>query len=307
MNANPDALISRSSGDFADSASLPNAERIVEFYEEATADYEHWSAGFNMHLGFYRRGLKFWQRESLLEQMNIEIAERLGISHADDVLLIDLGCGAGAVSRTMAKKCPNAKIKGVTLSPSQVRMAARLNERENLGNRIEIFKGDYANLPFADQTADAVWAAESACYADGAGKENLIREMRRVLKPGGRFAVADCFVKQPEKEFSFLIGKCYQSVCDCWALTEMATFETFIAVLEKHGFREIVVEDISWRVAPSLAHAPFSVFGFVVKKWLANEGLKPQSVNNLKASLLASVLGMNRAKFSYCLISGSRS
>jgi hypothetical protein len=37
---------------------------------------------------------------------------------------------------------------------------------------------------------------------------------------------------------------------------------------------------------------------------LDGEALKPQSINNLKASLLALALGLNRSKFSYYLISG---
>ena len=86
----------------------------------------------------------------------------------------------------------------------------------------------------------------------------------------------------------------------------MPELENFVAALESHGFRDIVVEDISWRVAPSLAHAPFAVLTFIVKKLLTGEPLKRHSINNLKASLLALTLGINRSKFSYYLISGTR-
>ena len=183
-------------------------------------------------------------------------------------------------------------------------MAAKLNILENLQERIEILRGDYTALPVEDGAADCVWAVESACYADGAAKEDLAREMARVLKTGGRFVIADCFVKQPGKKFNALIEKCYSSVCRYWALPEMPVLESFVAGLERQGFRDIIVEDISWRVAPSLAHAPFAVLSFVLKKLLAGEPLKRQSINNLKASLLALALGLNRSKFSYCLISG---
>ena len=221
-------------------------------------------------------------------------------------LLIDLGCGAGAIARSIAKNFPGAIIKGVTLSPSQVEIATKLNALENLQKQIEIFKADYTAMPFEDDSADGVWAVESACYAKGAGKENLLREMARVLKTGGRFVVADCFIKQPEKKFNFLIERCYAAVCRNWVLPEMPVIDDFVAALERQGFRDISVEDISWRVAPSLAHAPFAVFSFIIKKMLDGEPLKPQSINNLKASLLALALGLNRSKFSYYLISGRR-
>ncbi|MGC2236127.1 MAG: methyltransferase domain-containing protein [Pyrinomonadaceae bacterium] len=282
----------------------PSIEQVIEFYEEAGADYLHWSKGFNMHLGFYRRGLNPFDREKMLEQMNLEIGVRLRIDSLEKAFLIDLGCGAGAIARSIAKNYPKAIIKGVTITPSQVETATKLNALANLQKQIEIFKGDYAALPFAGGAADGVWAVESACYAEGAGKENLVREMARVLKTGGRFVVADCFVKEPEKKFNFLIEKCYKAACRNWALPEMPALESFVAALGRHGFRDIVVEDISRRVAPSLFHAPFAVPGFIFKKFMAGEALKQQSLNNLKASLLALALGLNRRKFSYCLISG---
>ncbi len=291
---------------FNDLAPGSPTERIIEFYEEASTDYEHWSKDFNMHLGFYRRSLNPLDREKMLEQMNLEIAARLQLKSNDEAFLIDLGCGAGAISRSVAKKYTNSIIKGVTIAPSQVETAVKLNTRQNLQNQIEVFRSDYKDLPFEDGAADGVWAVESACYAEGANKEYLVREMTRVLKPGGRFVIADCFIKQPEKKFNALIEKCYSEICKNWALPEMPVLYHFVAALNRHGFRDIVVEDISWRVAPSLAHAPFAVFSFILKKLFAGEPLKQKSIGNLKASLLAPVLGLNRSKFSYCLISGVR-
>jgi len=291
----------------ADEPKLDNpassTERIIDFYEEAGMDYEHWSKNFNMHIGFYRRGLNPFNREKMLEQLNLEIAARLNLDSKDSVFLVDLGCGAGAISRSVAKNYPRAIIKGVTLSPAQVETAMKLNVRENLQKRIEIFRGDYTALPFQDGAADGVWAVESACYAEGAGKENLICEMARVLKTDGRFAVADCFVKQP---LNRLMQRCYAEMCKNWAVSELPALDCFVAALRKHNFRDIVVEDISWRAAPSVAHAPLAVFTFILKKFFAGEPLKQQSINNLKASLLAPVVSLNRSKFSYCLISGTR-
>ena len=287
-----------------DAAPLSSTERIIEFYDEAGMDYGHWSKGFNMHLGFYRRGLNPFDRERMLEKMNLEIAARLWLNSADKAFLIDLGCGAGAIARTVAKNYSNSIIKGVTNVPSQAKLAVKLNALENVQKQIEIFNGEYTALPFENGSADGVWAVESGCYAEGATKEDLIREMARVLKMDGRFAIADCFIKKPEKKLNFLIEKCYSAVCKYWALTEMPVLDRLVEALERQGFRDIIVEDISWRVAPSLAHAPFAVLSFIFKKFFAGEPLKKHSINNLKASLLALALGLNRTKFSYCMISG---
>jgi MPBQ/MSBQ methyltransferase len=283
-----------------------STERVIEFYEEAGMDYEHWSKGFNMHLGFYRRGINPFDREKMLEQLNLEVAGRLHLNSKKPAFLIDLGCGMGAIARSVARNYSNAIIKGITIAPSQVKIASDLNADENVQNQIEILRGDYTALPFDDGSVDGVWAVESACYAEGSAKEDLIGDMARVLKPGGRFVVTDCFIKQPEKKLNAIVQRCYSSACKNWALSEMPTLDHFVAALERHGFRDVSVEDISWRAAPSLAHAPFAVLTFIVKKMLAGEPLKQQSINNLKASLLALVLGSNRSKFSYCIISGTK-
>lgn len=307
MNSNPTAFTHPAvTHDFDNPEQRSSTERIIDFYEEAGKDYMHWSTGSNMHLGFYRRGLNPFKREKMLEQLNLEVATRLLRSPKDAAFLIDLGCGMGSIARCVAKNYSNAIIKGITIAPSQVEIASALNAHEKLQDQIEILKGNYTALPFEDAAADGVWAVESACYAEGSAKENLAREMARVLKKGGRFAVADCFIIRPEKELNFLIKRCYSAVCRSWALSEMPELDSFVAAMKRQGFQDIIVEDISWRVAPSLAHAPFAVLSFIFGKLLAGEPLKRHSINNLKASLLALALGLNRSKFSYCLISGTR-
>ena len=306
MDSNISTLLLQAADDLDSRARMSAAEQVIEFYEDAGMDYGHWSRDFNMHLGFYRRGISFFDREGMLEQLNREVAARLRLDPGSHAFLIDMGCGAGAIARTVARNYLGVTIKGVTITPSQVELATTLNADESLQGRTEILHAEYSAMPFADRIADGVWAVESACYAKGAAKENLAKEMARVLKRGGRFVIADCFIKKPERDLNFLIKRCYEAVCHYWALPEMPELASFVAALERQGFRDVVVEDISWRVAPSLAHAPFAVFTFVVKKMLAGEPLKRHSINNLKASLLALTLGINRSKFSYCLISGKR-
>ena len=128
--------------------------------------------------------------------------------------LLGLGAGeAGAATTCTWGGTPTAPTgvftitPGVTNVPSQVEMATTLNALENLQNQIDIFAGDYTALPIDDDWADGVWAIESACYARGSTRETLAREMHRVLKTCGRFAIADCFIKNPEKKLNPLIGK----------------------------------------------------------------------------------------------------
>ena len=52
-------------------------EHIQAYYREATADYHEWSKQFNMHFGYYRRGLSPFRREGMLNEMNKEVLNRL--------------------------------------------------------------------------------------------------------------------------------------------------------------------------------------------------------------------------------------
>lgn len=290
-----------------EAGSLTLTERIIRYYQEAGMDYEHWSRNFNMHFGYFRWGLNPFDRETMLEQMNAEIAERLRIDAEKPAFLLDLGCGVGATARHIARRFNNVKIIGATIVPWQVEKGFELNLAANLTEKVEIINADYRNLPCADACADGVYVAESSCHDDSLHKERVIAEAARTLKSGGRFVIADCFIKKPERKFNVVHQKCYDAICENWALPDMACLSGFTDTLEKHGFTDIEVKDISWQIAPSVAHAPFAVLTFIIKKFFAGEKLKRQSVNNLKGSLLALILGMNRAKFSYCLISAVKS
>jgi hypothetical protein len=83
MNTNLPALVQPVDYSTDKLVELSSADRVIEFYEEASQDYVHWSRGFNMHLGFYRRGLNPFNRETMLEQLNLEVAGRLQLSSRD--------------------------------------------------------------------------------------------------------------------------------------------------------------------------------------------------------------------------------
>jgi len=50
---------------------------LEEYYTEAGADYAAWSPEFNMHFGYFRWGMNPFDRERMLEQMNVEVLHRL--------------------------------------------------------------------------------------------------------------------------------------------------------------------------------------------------------------------------------------
>ena len=73
-------------------------------------------------------------------------------------------------------------------------------------------------------------------------------------------------------------------------------------MLYKLGFKNIAIEDISFRVAPSVLHVPFAISGFMLRKIFKGEELKRQSHQNLKGSLFALLSGVQMNNFGYYII-----
>ena len=182
-----------------------------------------------------------------------------------------------------------------------------LSDNSTVWAYFNVAEADYLDLPCRLESADAAFAIESACYARGKDKWDFIDALHGTLKPGGRFAVADCF-RRNTKPMPRLIDRAYRRCCDCWVLQEMAEINLFTRSLERAGFVDIRVDDISWHVAPSVAHVPWTALKFIAKVIFRGEfrTLHRERRNNVIAPLLGMVLGMCRPHFSYCIVSGRK-
>ncbi|XP_051786286.1 putative methyltransferase DDB_G0268948 [Erpetoichthys calabaricus] len=107
------------------------------------------------------------------------------------VLAVDIGCGTGQVSRSLAPHFE--KIIGVDISEAQLEEARK---ETNLTN-VKYIKCHAEDLPADDGSVDLITAAHAAHWFD---KEKFLKEANRVLKPGGCMAL---FGFTTEIDFSF--------------------------------------------------------------------------------------------------------
>lgn len=115
-----------------------------------------------------------------------ELGAHLGLRESDTVL--DVGSGLGGPSRQLASTY-NCDITGIDLTADYCAFATEFARRLGLSDRVRYRQGSALAMPFADASFDVAYTQHVAMNI--ADKDALYREIRRVLKPGGRFGIYD--------------------------------------------------------------------------------------------------------------------
>ena len=146
--------------------------------------------------------------------------------------VVDLGSGGGFDCFLAAREVGRTgRVIGVDMTPDMVSQARRNAETMQAGN-VEFRLGEIEHLPVADNAADIIM---SNCVINlSPDKRKVYRDAFRVLKPGGRLAVADVLAVAPlpdevRNDLS-LIGAC---------LGGAATIDETESLLKKAGFQEV--------------------------------------------------------------------
>jgi arsenite methyltransferase len=140
-------------------------------------------------LGLYasRRG-KFLVWDELLKKLALRGDERI----------LDIGCGRGAVLLMAAQHLTTGQAVGVDLwnkgdqSGNAVEATERNAAAEGVADRLELRTADMTALPFDDNTFDVVLSSIAIHNVrTRAGRNQVMEQAVRVLRPGGRLMIAD--------------------------------------------------------------------------------------------------------------------
>jgi ubiquinone/menaquinone biosynthesis C-methylase UbiE len=112
--------------------------------------------------------------------------ELMNVASTDAVL--DVGCGGGMAVKLLARRAAAGRVAGVDYSEAMLQQARARNRRAVERGQVEITFGDAMALPYAGDTFDKVCGIETFYFWPDplAG----LREVHRVLKPGGVAAIA---------------------------------------------------------------------------------------------------------------------
>jgi ubiquinone/menaquinone biosynthesis C-methylase UbiE len=160
-----------------------------------------------------------------------ELAKLAGITA--DMAVLDVGSGVGGPARFLATTC-GCHVTGVDLSEPFVDAARYLTERTDQTKRVSFQTGSALELPFEDGRFDAALLQHVAMNI--ADRARLYREIRRVLKQGGKFATYDVVQNGGEPHYPVPWAR---TPATSFLLTAVATREA----IEPAGFRMLVWQD----------------------------------------------------------------
>ncbi len=136
-----------------------------------------------------------------------------GLGLRGDEKVLDVGCGRGAVLVATARRLPAGRAVGVDLwsggdqSGNAPGVTMGNAEAEGVRDRVRVVTGDATSLPFGDASFDLVVSSMAIHnIEDPARRGAALREVVRVLRPGGRVAVVDFMVVGQYPEILSLAG-----------------------------------------------------------------------------------------------------
>src|SRR5690242_10525916 len=201
----------------------------------------NWGWRYDLMVWFFDT-LVFRGRLKNLRKKTIELAQ---LHNGDSVL--DVGCGTGTLALIAKERVgPTGRVCGIDPGPQQI---ARARSKVTGPNRAVDFQiGVIERLAFADASFDAVLSTIMMHHLSDDLKRQGLAEILRVLKPGGRLAIAD--FKRPERES----GQSSQS--KKFGAGEMG-LQDLAALVQEVGFSHVETGDIPLPHLPGIPGAGF--------------------------------------------------
>ncbi len=157
------------------------------YYNSPDADrfYSTIWGGEDIHVGLYEN-----EREPIFTASRRTV-ERMAASLTGlgpDSRVLDMGSGYGGSARYLANAL-GCRVVALNLSEVENERARELNREAGLDGLIEVIDGSFEAIPFGDDHFEVAWSQDAILHSGE--RETVLREVSRVLKPGGRFTFTD--------------------------------------------------------------------------------------------------------------------
>lgn len=156
---------------------VPDILPVPRSKEEAKRFYDRISRVYDYLTGAFERKYA----EMALESLSVEESETV----------LEIGFGPGHCLKRLAESVgKTGKVYGVDISSGMLEVTRRRLDKARLMDRVKLYCGDAASLPYGDNTFDAAFMSFTLELFDTPEIPRLLEEVKRVLKPKGRIGVA---------------------------------------------------------------------------------------------------------------------
>ncbi len=216
------------------------ADEVGEYFDDRS--WLFGLSGFNLHIGYFDDEKPDTDPKERHTEVMIEAAE-LGAGSR----LLDVGCGFGRPA-VAAAKTTGAQVLGINVSAEQVRQGQKLAEEAGVSELVSFEQADGMALPYPDGSFDAVWASEAIMYMSDRPK--ALREIERVLVPGGRFVLSDYAERED------LSDEQRTALKEGFTVEALPTIEGYRGLLLEAGLEITRFEDATAHLHRSAARIP---------------------------------------------------
>ena len=212
-----------------------SVETARQYYNSEDADnfYYHIWGGEDIHIGLYEN-----------DQEAIATASRRTVQRMASMLgdldsntkVIDLGAGYGGSARYLASEY-GCHVLALNLSETENARDRELVKSQGLTGLVEVIDGSFEYVPTPDASFDVAWSQDAILHSGN--RRQVVREIARILKPGGRLVFTD----------PMQADDCHpdqlKPVLDRIHLDSLGSFTYYREVAADIGLRELEVIDLT--------------------------------------------------------------